>query len=122
MTIKLRDLIKALVHIASSYPLDSEPIAEGEIFITDTFYFPPQVNRAITDKARTVKTATGLEVNSQRFEALSQPTPPRKPRRTSCHDCGELDIAAKRDDPHPVYPKCRREQLGQEVEIEKEQG
>lgn len=45
---------------------------------------------------------------------------PRKPRRTSCRNCGELDIAAKHDDPHPVCPRCRREQLGQKVEIEKE--
>lgn len=44
------------------------------------------------------------------------PVPPRKPRRTSCHDCGELDIAAKHDDPMPVCPRCRRGQLGQKVE------
>lgn len=48
--------------------------------------------------------------------------PKRKPRRASCHDCGELDIAAKHDDPAPVCPKCRRQQLGQKVETKEEQG
>lgn len=48
--------------------------------------------------------------------------PKRKPRRASCHNCGELDIAAKHDDPAPVCPACRRKQLGQKAKIEEEQG